>query len=171
MAITIPSEMEEVILRNVYDGRNKEEKIFTVQEVIDKILLDMCGGPKFEKTCDIISAGDPESVVTGIVTTFMATYDVIQEAVRLGANFIITHEPTWFTGMDETEWCKEDRIYLERKSIWRIIILLCGDFMIICIWGQILIIFMQDCSMNWDGRNIYNQMKKNHGYMRFRRRR
>lgn len=127
MAITIPSEMEEVILQNVYDGKGKVRKNLTVQEVIDKILLDMCGGPKFEKTCDIISTGNPENEVTGIVTTFMATYDVIQEAIRLGANFIITHEPTWFTGMDETEWCKEDSIYLAKKkylednhiTVWR----------------------------------------------------
>ena len=58
----------------------------------------MCGGHKFEQTCDIITVGSPENVVTGIITTFMATFDVIQEAVRLGANLIITHEPTWFNG-------------------------------------------------------------------------
>ncbi len=39
----------------------------TVQEVIDKILLDMCGGIKFEQTCDIIAAGNPENQVTGVV--------------------------------------------------------------------------------------------------------
>ena len=100
----------------------------TVREVISRILQDMCGGPKFEKTCDIIAAGNPENTVSGIVTTFMATYDVLQEAVRLGANFIITHEPTWFTGCDDTEWCREDSVYLAKKkyieehglTIWRL---------------------------------------------------
>lgn len=99
-----------------------------IQDVIDKILQDMCGGPKFEKTCDIISVGNPENVVTGIVTTFMATFDVIQEAVRLGANFIISHEPTWFTGNDATDWCQDDSIYLAKRkyleehdiTVWRL---------------------------------------------------
>lgn len=106
----------------------KAEGTMRVQDVIDKILLDMCGGPKFEKTCDIISVGSPDTIVTGIVTTFMATFDVIQEAVRLGANFIITHEPTWFTGMDETDWCQKDSVYLAKRkyleehgiTIWRL---------------------------------------------------
>lgn len=127
MSITIPSEMEEVILQNVYDETKGNQKMPTVQEVIDKILADMCGGQKFEKTCDIIPVGNPKNEVTGIVTTFMATYNVIQEAVRIGANFIISHEPTWFTGMDETEWCQEDSIYLAKRkyleehniTVWR----------------------------------------------------
>ncbi len=101
---------------------------YTVQNVIDKILMDMCGGHKFEQTCDIITVGSPENVVTGIVTTFMATFDVIQEAVRLGANFIITHEPTWFNGFDKTEWCGNDSIYLAKRkyledhgiTVWRL---------------------------------------------------
>lgn len=106
----------------------KEKGRPRIQDIIDKILLDMCGGAKFEQTCDIISAGNPENPVTGIVTTFMATFDVIQEAVRLGANFIITHEPTWFTGNDATDWCQEDSVYLAKRryleehgmTIWRL---------------------------------------------------
>lgn len=106
----------------------KTQENITVQDVIDKILLDMCGGPKFEQTCDIIPIGSPDNVVTGIVTTFMPTFDVIQETVRLGANFIISHEPTWFTGNDATDWCKEDKVYLAKRkyleehgiTIWRL---------------------------------------------------
>lgn len=54
--------------------------------------------------------------VKGVVTTFMATVDVIKEASALGANFIITHEPTWFSGADDTEWLLEDPVYLEKRS-------------------------------------------------------
>lgn len=106
----------------------KTQENITVQDVIDKTLLDMCGGPQFEQTCDIIPIGSPDNVVTGIVTTFMPTFDVIQETVRLGANFIISHEPTWFTGNDTTDWCKEDKVYLAKRkyleehgiTIWRL---------------------------------------------------
>ena len=34
-------------------------KTWTVQQVIDKILMDMCGGAKINPTCDIISIGRP----------------------------------------------------------------------------------------------------------------
>ncbi len=103
------------------------ERNLKVQEVIDRILKDMCGGPKFEQTCDVITVGSPDNEVTGIVTTFMPTFHVIQEAVHLGANFIISHEPTWFTGNDATDWCKDDSIYLAKRkyleehdiTIWR----------------------------------------------------
>lgn len=106
----------------------KTDQAITVQEVIDRILQDMCGGAKFEQTCDIITTGDPNNTVTGIVTTFMATFDVIREAVRLGANFIITHEPTWFNGMDRTDWCEKDSVYLAKRkyleehgiTVWRL---------------------------------------------------
>lgn len=116
--------MEEIIMSEITNANGK----LKVQEVIDKILLDMCGGARFEQTCDIIAAGNPENLVTGIVTTFMPTFDVLQEAVRLGANFIISHEPTWFTGNDATDWCQEDSVYqakrryLERHgiTIWRL---------------------------------------------------
>ena len=91
-------------------------KKWTVQQVIDKILADMCGGAKIEPTCDIISIGSPDQEVTGVATTFMATFDVIQEAVRQGRNFINTHEPTWFNGLDKTDWCENDSIYLAKKK-------------------------------------------------------
>ena len=54
--------------------------------------------------------------VKGVVSTFMATVDVIRQAIDLGANFIITHEPTWFSGADDTEWLSDDPVYLEKKS-------------------------------------------------------
>lgn len=111
-------------------GQNNgnREHNYTVQNVIDKILLDMCGGPKFEQTCDIITVGSAENIVTGIVTTFMPTFRVIEEAVRLDANFIISHEPTWFTGSDRTDWCQKDSVYLAKRkyleehgiTIWRL---------------------------------------------------
>ncbi len=101
---------------------------WTVQQVIDKILTDMCGGIQITPTCDIITAGSPDAEVRGVATTFMATFEVIREAVRQGKNFIITHEPTWFNGADETQWCEMDRVYQAKRNylekhgvtIWRL---------------------------------------------------
>lgn len=88
-----------------------------VQEVIDRILLDCCGGRKLEQTCDVLASGHEDMEVTGIVTTFMATVDVIQEAIAIGANLIITHEPTYFTGMDTLDWLQEDPVYLAKRKL------------------------------------------------------
>jgi putative NIF3 family GTP cyclohydrolase 1 type 2 len=87
----------------------------TAQEVADKIIERARLPFKLEKTCDIFACGDPSQEVKGIATTFMATVDVAREAARLGANMIITHEPTWFTGADDTGWLEGDQVYLEKK--------------------------------------------------------
>ncbi|OKP90984.1 hypothetical protein A3844_03790 [Paenibacillus helianthi] len=98
-----------------------------VQEVIDRILLDCCGGRKLEQTCDVLASGHEDMEVTGIVTTFMATVDVIREAIAINANLIITHEPTYYTGMDTLDWLQSDPVYLAKRKwiedngivIWR----------------------------------------------------
>ncbi|MHA7966507.1 Nif3-like dinuclear metal center hexameric protein [Paenibacillus sp. CAU 1782] len=88
-----------------------------VQDVIDNVLLDSCGGKKLEKTFDVLASGHPDMEVTGIVTTFMATVEVIRRAIQLGANLIITHEPTYFTGADDLEWLENDPVYLAKKEL------------------------------------------------------
>ena len=47
-------------------------------------------------TCDTFKCGDPKSSVRGVVVTWMATRSVLDHAVKLGANLVITHEPTFF---------------------------------------------------------------------------
>ena len=52
---------------------------------------------------------------------------VIRKAAELRAELIITHEPTWFTGRDDTGWLEGDPVYLLKKrliedtgvAIWR----------------------------------------------------
>lgn len=80
----------------------------TANQVIDRILTDSCGDFRLEKTCDLIISGSGDTEVKGIATTFMATVDVIYRAIEIGANMIITHEPTYFTGSDRTDWLKGD---------------------------------------------------------------
>ena len=87
-----------------------------VQELIDRV-VQKCGVVPMERTCDQIIEGKPDAEITGIVTTFMATVDVIERAHNLGANFIITHEPTYFTGDDEREWAQQDPVYLKKRKL------------------------------------------------------
>lgn len=51
-------------------------------------------------TVDTFKAGDPATVVKGIVTTTMATMDVLRKSVAAGANMVITCEPTFFARAD-----------------------------------------------------------------------
>jgi len=82
----------------------------TIQEVIDHIMSHIPGDTNKE-TVDTIKVGNPKAEVSGIVTTFMATIDVIKKAGALGANLLITHEPTFYNHFDETDWLKEDQVY------------------------------------------------------------
>ena len=86
-----------------------------VQELIDNV-IEKCGLNRLDRTCDQLIEGDPEMEITGIVTTFMATVDVIKKAHELGANLIVTHEPTYFTCNDDREWEEQDSVYLEKEN-------------------------------------------------------
>lgn len=70
-----------------------------------------------KETCDGYKAGEPDTEITGVVTTFMATAEVIRQAAALGANMIITHEPTYFTGRDTTEWLANDPVYEAKRRL------------------------------------------------------
>jgi putative NIF3 family GTP cyclohydrolase 1 type 2 len=97
-----------------------------VREVVE-VVLTLNGGRKFESTCDQLIEGHWENQVTGVVTTFMATVDIIRQAIAMGYNLIITHEPTYFSGLDRTDWLEADPVYHKKKtlinenriSIWR----------------------------------------------------
>ncbi len=72
----------------------------TARTVIARIVAANGAAPA-PNTVDTIKAGDPETPVTGIVTTFMDTYEVLQKAVAAGDNLIITHEPTFYNHVDD----------------------------------------------------------------------
>lgn len=88
----------------------------TIQRAIDIILQAVPGGP-LEDTVDTFKSGDPSQEVTGIVTTFLASFDVIQRAVNLGANLIITHEPIYYNHRDEVDWLADDPVYRAKREL------------------------------------------------------
>lgn len=88
----------------------------TVHQVIDTILQSIPGAP-FSQTVDTIKTGDPSREVKGIVTTFLANCEVLQKAVDLGANFIITHEPTFYNHLDKTDWLENDPVYQAKRKL------------------------------------------------------
>lgn len=88
----------------------------TIQEMIDRILAETPGGLR-QPTVDTIKVGDPSQPVRGVVTTCMATVGVIREAITQRANLIITHEPTFYNHLDETDWLAQDPIYRAKRAL------------------------------------------------------
>ena len=97
-----------------------------VKDVIDNILSAVPGAPLAE-TVDTLKSGQMTDAVDGVVTTFIATMDVLKKTVQSGANFIITHEPTYYNHEDKTDWLKDDPVYQTKRKfiednhliIWR----------------------------------------------------
>ena len=72
----------------------------TARQVLERIKTNI-GVPWMDKTVDTFKDGDPDTRVTGIAVTMMATLDVLQRAAAQGSNLVITHEPTFFGHLDE----------------------------------------------------------------------
>ncbi len=72
----------------------------TAGQVMERIIAATGATPP-ANTVDTLKAGDPNTVVTGIATTFMDTYPVLEKAVAGGKNLIITHEPTFYNHLDD----------------------------------------------------------------------
>ena len=97
---------------------------------IEKEIQEHIGVAWKTPTVDTFKAGNPDTPVTGIAVTMMATLDVLERAAANGQNLVITHEPTFFNhyddkpeGMDENDavW-KEKREFIEKHHlvIWRL---------------------------------------------------
>lgn len=52
-------------------------------------------------TCDTFKTGEPDSPVHAIAVSWMSTLDNLREAHERGCNLFITHEPTFYSHMDD----------------------------------------------------------------------
>jgi hypothetical protein len=71
----------------------------TAQEIVDRIRAAV-GVDWKASTVDTFKAGEPSTPVTGVVTTSLATIDVLRRAVKAGANMVITSGPTFYSRAD-----------------------------------------------------------------------
>lgn len=90
----------------------------TADAVVNRILA-ATGVPKVANTVDTFKAGDPQTPVTGIVTTFLDTYQVLQQAVADGKNLIITHEPTFYNHPDDMTLLGDDPVQAQKLAYIR----------------------------------------------------
>ena len=97
----------------------------TAQEIADRIRKAV-GVEWKADTVDGFKAGDPATAVTGVVTTALATIDVLRQAVKGGANLIVTAGPTFYSRADSANppadpvvAAKRALIAANRLVVWR----------------------------------------------------
>jgi putative NIF3 family GTP cyclohydrolase 1 type 2 len=91
------------------------ERQRSAAQVIETIIQNT-GSPNIPNTVDVIKEGDPESKVTGIVTTMFGTMDVLRKAVQLKANLVVVHEPLYYNHRDETAQFINDPVFQEKEK-------------------------------------------------------
>lgn len=92
------------------------KKEYTVQQIIDLILKEGDLSP-ITNTVDTLKSGRGDQVVTGVITTMFATIAVIEQAVKLNANFIIAHEPTFYNHTDDINWVKDNAVVKQKQQL------------------------------------------------------
>jgi putative NIF3 family GTP cyclohydrolase 1 type 2 len=80
-------------------GHGASAAALTAKELLERITAQI-GVPWKADTVDGLKTGDPATVVTGVVTTAMATMGVLQQAVKAGANVVISSQPTFYARTD-----------------------------------------------------------------------
>lgn len=96
------------------------EETLTAQVIVDRIKSEVTCEWE-DPTVDLIKAGDPNTVITGIATTFLATMEVLKKAKSEGLNMIITHEPTFYNHLDDREplansWVQEEKLRFLKEN-------------------------------------------------------
>ena len=116
-----------LITLGIVAGANAQDHRPTAREIVAEIQKHV-GVDWKKETVDTFKAGDPDTPVTGVAVTMMATMDVLQRASAKGLNFVITHEPTFYAHLDTPEGVPQDdpvwaekRAFIEknRMVVWR----------------------------------------------------
>jgi putative NIF3 family GTP cyclohydrolase 1 type 2 len=83
----------------------------TARDVVE--LIKKNGGVPFNERSyrDTFKLGNPDSTVSGIATTMMATIDMIKRAHAAGLNMVITHEDTFWNDRDDVKDLTENPLY------------------------------------------------------------
>ena len=91
------------------------ERQYSASGIIE-IIIQNTRSPLIPNTVDVIKEGDPETQVTGIVTTMFGTMDILRKAVELKANLIVVHEPLYYNHRDDTVLFVNDPVFQEKKK-------------------------------------------------------
>jgi putative NIF3 family GTP cyclohydrolase 1 type 2 len=91
----------------------------TARQVVDRIKAKIGCERRFRDSVDTFKGGDPDTRVTGIVTTFAATFAVLGRAAASGKNLVITHEPTFYEHREDTGPIAGDPVLEAKRAFIR----------------------------------------------------
>lgn len=91
-----------------------QSRTLSAADVVERIKKGVAV-PWRAETVDTFKSGGPDTSVTGIATTFMATLDVLQRAAAGRMNMVITHEPTFYTHNDSIKDLSADPTFLAKQ--------------------------------------------------------
>ena len=83
----------------------------TAGEVVERIKKNQGVPWRSDSFRDTFKIGGPDSVVTGICTSFGGNLSVLQKAQKAGLNMLIAHEPTFWTDGDVIGRVHDDPLY------------------------------------------------------------
>lgn len=97
-------------------GNSRRSAEHPTAAAVIELIIQKTGAPTLQNTVDVIKEGNPETPVTGIITTMFATMDVLKEAVAKKCNLVISHEPLYYTHLDNKEPFLNDPVFLEKQK-------------------------------------------------------
>lgn len=85
----------------------------TVSEVISRMTLT---NPN-SHTADVLIAGRPETAVQGIAVSFSASIDAVRQAVKSGANLLISHEGIYYSHHHDPLRHEDDPVVQAKREL------------------------------------------------------
>ena len=94
----------------------RQTRTVTAQQIADRIRANI-GIEWRTQTVDGFKAGDPGTLITGILTTVLATTDVLRRAAAAGQNLVITPEPLYYAANEDPGNRAKDPICVAKKAL------------------------------------------------------
>lgn len=86
----------------------------TIEDVLDQLIRPV---GTLKNTVDTLKFGNLTTEVKGIATAFMPTYDVIKQAISMGASLLIVHEGVFYSHHDHTDFLESNPVYDEKRRL------------------------------------------------------
>ncbi|MCI3920788.1 Nif3-like dinuclear metal center hexameric protein [Paenibacillus sp. TRM 82003] len=86
----------------------------TIQHIVDYLQQDAALP---ENTVDVLETGSPSAPVSAVAFTFLPTHRVLEEAIALGVNLLISHEGVYYSHRDPLERADSDPVYAKKRRL------------------------------------------------------
>jgi len=97
----------------IFISEEQDAMALLVKEVLNKLFEPAAAGR--ENAVDGLKSGDPDSEVKGIAVAFMATQEVIEQAIAREANLLITHEGIFYSHHEPAEF-PDDPVHRDKQQ-------------------------------------------------------